>query len=97
MCEECGCGMTEPVGEITHYFGKPQVAVVRLNDGIKNGDTILVKGTTTEFTMDVKGLRNEAEQEIEEGHKGELVAFRTDEKARPGDQIWLVMGTREDT
>ena len=97
MCEECGCGMTEPAGEITHYFGKAMVAVVRLNDRIKNGDKILVKGTTTEFTMIVKGLRNEAEQEIEEGQKGELVAFRTDDKARPGDKIQLVMGTRDDS
>ena len=91
MCEECGCGQTEPSGEITHYYGKPMVAVVKLAEDLKNGDRILVKGGTTEFTMTVAGMRNEAEQPIDTAKAGELVAFRTPEVARPGDKIWLTM------
>jgi hypothetical protein len=89
MCEDCGCGQTEPIGEITHYYGKPMVAVVRCDAPVRNGDTIQVKGSTTDFLMTVVGMRNEAEQEIEEAKPGETVAFRTPEKARPGDKIFL--------
>ncbi len=91
MCEECGCGHTEQSGEITHFYAKPMVAVVKLSETIKNGDKIQVKGATTDFTMTVQGMRNEAEQEIDHGHADELVSFKTPEIARPGDKIWLSM------
>jgi hypothetical protein len=91
MCEDCGCGHTEPSGEITHYFGKAMVAVIKLGERMKNGDTIRVQGSTTDFTMTVRGMRNESEQEIDEAQIGEVVAFRTPEIARPGDKVWLVM------
>ncbi len=91
MCEECGCGHTQSCGEITHFYKKPMVAVVMLEEDIKDGDKIQVRGATTDFTMTVQGMRNEAEQEIDHAHAGELVAFRTPELVRPGDQIWLVL------
>ena len=88
MCEECGCGQTQAIGEVTHYYGKPHVAVVRANGIIKNGDKIQVKGGTTDFTMIVQGMRDEKEQEIDHAHSGELVAFSTPEVARQGDKIF---------
>jgi len=90
MCETCGCGETIPIGEVTHFYGKPSVAVVRADGVIKNGDTIQIKGHTTDFTMTVMGMRNEQEQEIDTAHSGQLVAFRTPQVARPGDKIYRV-------
>jgi len=91
MCEDCGCGHTEPSGEITHFYAKPMVAVIKLTETIKNGDTIKIKGATSDFSMSVAGMRNEQEIEVESADAGELVAFRTTETARPGDKVWLVM------
>jgi translation elongation factor EF-1alpha len=88
MCETCGCGETQPIGEVTHYYGKPMVAVVRADGVIKNGDSVRIKGGTSDFTMTVQGMRNEQEQEIESAHSGELIAFRTPEIARPGDKLY---------
>jgi translation elongation factor EF-1alpha len=88
MCETCGCGETQPIGEVTHYYGKPMVAVIRADGVIKNGDSVRIKGGTTDFTMTVQGMRNEQEQEIESAHSGELIAFRTPEIARPGDKLY---------
>ncbi|MCK4719540.1 U32 family peptidase C-terminal domain-containing protein [bacterium] len=90
MCSSCGCDATEPVGEVTHYYGKPMVAVIELSGEISNGDKIEVKGATTEFVMTVEGIRNDAEEPVEVGNAGEKVAFKTPEKARPGDKIWLI-------
>ena len=92
MCDTCGCGEPEPSGEITHYFGKPMVAVVRLSSKLAIGDKIQVRGATTDFEMSVAGMRNEAEQEIESAEPGELVAFKTPEVARPGDKIYCQIG-----
>jgi hypothetical protein len=91
MCEDCGCGHVGPSGEITHFYGKPMVAVVRLSEEIRNGDKIRIKGGTSEFTMTVEGMRNEQEQLIDSAKIGELVAFKTPEVARPGDHVFLVM------
>jgi hypothetical protein len=91
MCDTCGCGQTEPSGEITHYFGKAMVAVVKLAAKLSNGDKICIKGGTTDFEMTVGGMRNEAEKPVESAEPGELVAFKTPELARPGDKVWIVM------
>lgn len=88
MCEHCGCGAPQPIGEVTHYYGKPKVAVVRADGLIKNGDLIRIKGATSDFVMTVQGMRNEQEQDIDEAHSGQLVAFVTPEIARPGDKVF---------
>ena len=90
MCETCGCGMTEPVAEVTHYYGKPMVAVVRLGSKLSNDDMICIKGATTDFEMTVKGMRNEAEAEVDSAEAGEMVAFKTPDVARPGDKVYMV-------
>ena len=88
MCETCGCGETQPIGEVTHFYKKPSVAVIRADGVIKNGDKIIFKGSTTYFEMVVEGMRNEQEQEIEHAHSGELIAFHTPEVTRPGDKVY---------
>jgi hypothetical protein len=48
------------VGVITHYFGKVGVAVVKATDGpIAVGDTIHIKGHTTDHTQAVDSLQIE--------------------------------------
>ena len=92
MCEECGCGLPQAIGEVTHYYSKPKVVVIRADGLIKNGEQLRVKGHTTDFTMTVQGMRDEQEQEIESAHSGQLIAFRTPDVARPGDMIYRVEG-----
>jgi putative protease len=79
------------MGEITHFYAKPSVAVIKLDEEMRNGDQIRIKGSTTDLTMTVQGMRNEQEQEIDTAKAGELIAFRTPDKVRPGDKIFLVM------
>jgi hypothetical protein len=46
------------VGVITHYFGKIGVAVVKATDGpIAVGDTIHIKGHTTDHVQPVEALQ----------------------------------------
>lgn len=48
------------VGVITHYFGKPGVAIIKATDaGLKLGDTIHIKGHTTDHTQKVESLQVE--------------------------------------
>lgn len=50
------------VGVITHYFGRIGVAVVKATDGpIAVGDTIHIKGHTTDHVQQVETLQVEHE------------------------------------
>jgi putative protease len=58
------------VGTITHYFGKPGVAIIKATDaGLKVGDTIHIKGHTTDHTQLVESMQVEhaAIQELAKG------------------------------
>ena len=87
MDESHDNGMTEPCGEVTHFYAKPMVAVVRLTAKLANGDKVKIMGATSDFEMTVKGIRNEDEQEVDSAESGEMIAFKTPEIARPGDKV----------
>lgn len=63
------------VGIITHYFGKIGVAVVKATDGpLAVGDTIHIKGHTTDHTQTVESMQIEHApvQRIEIGQEAGL-------------------------
>ena len=50
----------EKIGVVTHYFGKIGVAAIELTDGmLRVGDTIHVKGHTSDFTQTVDSMQME--------------------------------------
>ena len=49
--------MEKEIGIIEHFFGHLSVAALKLTDGtLKVGDTIHVKGHTTDFTEKIRSL-----------------------------------------
>ncbi|MHC4471486.1 MAG: hypothetical protein ACYS99_11030, partial [Planctomycetota bacterium] len=52
----------ERIGKITHYFGRAQVAAIAIEEGtLSVGDTIHVKGHTSDFTQTVDSMQIEHE------------------------------------
>jgi hypothetical protein len=50
--------MEEEVGKITHFFSKINVGVLELTKGdLKIGDTIHIKGHTTDFFQKVESMQ----------------------------------------
>ncbi len=48
------------IGTVTHYFGKPHVAIVEITEGqLRVGDTIRVVGRTAEFTQKIQSMQLE--------------------------------------
>lgn len=81
--------MEQPIGKVTHYFGHLEVAALSLTGDLKAGDTIHVKGHTTDFTQPVESLEVE-HQKVPQAGPGEQVAFKVREKARIGDEVFKV-------
>ncbi|MBM3317242.1 MAG: translation elongation factor-like protein [Candidatus Eisenbacteria bacterium] len=80
------------IGTVTHYFGKVGVAAIELaSGGLALGDTIRVKGHTTDFTMTVDSMQIDR-VEVPGADRGQAVGIRVPEPARVGDEVYKVAG-----
>ena len=77
------------VGKITHYFDHISVAVVKVSTKLKVGDTIHIKGATTDFTQKVDSMQIEHEK-IPEAKKGDDIGMKVKEHVREHDTVFLV-------
>jgi translation elongation factor EF-Tu-like GTPase len=77
------------IGSISHYFGRISVGIIDLTDTLRVGDTIHVKGATTDFTQTIESMQLEHEQ-VDEGTAGQSVGVKVDEHVREGDKVFVV-------
>ncbi len=80
----------EALGAITHYYSHLSVAVVQMNKGtLKAGDTIHIKGHTTDFTQTVESMEFE-HQHIEQASAGQSFGMKVKDHVREHDIVYLV-------
>lgn len=77
------------IGRVTHFFSKISVAIVELEDNLKVGDTIHIKGSTTDFQQKVESMQIEHDQ-VESASPGQAIGLRVDEHAREHDIVYKV-------
>lgn len=77
----------ELVGEITHYFSRISVVVIKLKAKIKVGDQIHIVGRKTDFTQRVNSLQIES-VDVKEAKKGQLVGLKVMKEPSPGDRVF---------
>jgi putative protease len=81
--------MEKLVGKVTHYFDKAMVMVVKLEGGLKIGDTIKVKRGDVEFEQKVESMQVEHEN-IEKAKKGDEVAVKVEQKTKEGATVYKI-------
>jgi translation elongation factor EF-1alpha len=82
--------MEEEVGRISHYFSKISVGVVELTAGsLKVGDTIHVKGHTTDLYQKVESMQVE-HNNVPSAKKGESFGLRVESQVREHDLVFKV-------
>ena len=78
------------IGVVTHYFGKIGVAAVEITDGeLRVGDTIHVKGHTSDFTQSIDSMQIE-HGSVDVARAGESVGLTVAEHAREHDEVFKV-------
>jgi putative protease len=81
------------MGVVTHYYGHLQVAIVKLESGtLRVGDTVHVKGHTSDFRQKVESLQIE-HAAVEEVKAGDEFGLKVTEHAREHDVVYKVAGT----
>jgi hypothetical protein len=64
------------VGEVTHYFDRIKVCVIRIDrDHIKKGDRLLIKGGKSELFQNVTSMQIENE-DVPLGKKGQMIGLK---------------------
>ena len=82
----------QQIGTVTHYFGKPQVAIVDITAGeLRVGDTIRVAGAHSNFTQEVGSMELE-HAPVESASVGDSVGIQVSERAREHDEVYRVTG-----
>jgi len=79
----------EEVGKVIHYFGHISVAAIHLTKSLKVGDTIHIKGHTSDFTQTVDSIQIEKDV-IEEAKSGDDIGIKVKEHAREHDIVYKV-------
>ena len=81
----------QEIGRVTHYFGKIGVAALKITEGeLEVGDTIRIKGHTSDFTQTVQSMQVEHES-VEIARKGDEVGLKTAEYVREHDAVYKVL------
>ena len=82
--------MEEEIGKITHYFSKINVGVLEVTKGsVKIGDTIHVKGHTTDYYQKIQSIQVE-HASVEVAEKGMEVGIKVESSVREGDSVFKV-------
>lgn len=75
------------VGRITHYFSKIDVAVIELKAALSVGDTIAVKGPTTDFEQNVDSMQIE-HKNVQRAEAGQSIGLKVMQRVRETDVVY---------
>jgi len=75
------------IGIITHYFPKVRAAVIKLKAPLSVGDTIKIKGHTTDFTQKIHSLQIDRVP-INSAKKGQEIGLLVDSRVRQHDIVY---------
>lgn len=78
------------IGKFTHYYGNISVGVIELSDTLSVGDTIHIKGSTTDFEQKVESMQIEHES-VEKAEAGQAIGLKVIEKVRESDQVYKII------
>lgn len=80
----------DKIGEVATYFAKVGVAGIQVETGsLSVGDTIHIKGHTTDFSQKVESMQLE-NQAVEKATPGQLVGIKVKDRVREKDVVYRV-------
>jgi len=78
------------VGGVSSYFAHVEAAAIELNGDLKIGDTIHIKGHTTDLEQKVDSMQIENES-VEKAKAGDSIGVKVKERVRRHDVVYKVI------
>ena len=79
----------EKVGVVNDYFARIGVVGINLTGTLRVGDTIHIRGHTTDFEQVVESIQIEHEN-VDEARAGASVGIKVTDRCRGGDTVYKV-------
>ena len=79
----------KPIGEVTHYFSKLNVAVIDLSKPLAKGDIIRIIGGETDFEQKIKSMEINGKK-VEKVKAKDGFGLKVDKKVREGYKVYKV-------
>ena len=78
----------QPAGEITHFFSKIQVIVVKMTKGnLAVGNKVRIHGKSTDFIQTVRSMQIES-VDVRFARRGQLIGLKVERGAKVGDKLY---------
>ncbi|MBU4346331.1 MAG: translation elongation factor-like protein [Candidatus Omnitrophica bacterium] len=77
------------IGKVTHYFPHVNAGVIKLKAPLAVGDTIKIKGHTTDLTQTITSMQIDRVP-ITQGKKGDEIGLLVDARVRGNDIVYKV-------
>ena len=79
----------KPIGQVTHFYNKINVAIVKFNKKVPVGTELRYSGATTDFKETAKSMEYEHES-VAAAPKGKQVGIKVKKRVREGDLVFYV-------
>ena len=77
------------IGKVNEFFARPVVAGIELTAPLSAGDTIHIKGHTTDLTVTVASMQiNNAT--VTQAKAGDHVGIKVSDRVRQGDSVYKI-------
>jgi len=77
------------IGKVSTFFARPVVAAIDLTSGVKVGETIHIKGHTTDIELEVESMQVD-NANVQEANSGASIGVKVPDRVRPGDHVYRV-------
>lgn len=77
----------KPIGTVTHYFPHVQAAVIKLSAPLVIGDTVKIKGHTTDLAQIVTSMQIDRVA-ITSAKKGDEIGLQVSSRVRQADKVY---------
>ena len=78
----------QEIGYVSKYFGQIKVAAIEITAGkLSVGETIHIKGHTTDMNVDVGSIQIEHES-VDSANKGDSIGLKVSGKTRRKDKVF---------
>jgi len=77
------------IGSVTHYFPHVQAAVIKLKSPLSKGDTVKIKGHTTDLTQVVASIQIDR-VDIQAAKKGDEIGLKVISRVRQQDKVYKI-------
>jgi len=80
----------EVVGKVSDFFARPVVAGIELTASLKVGDTVQIRGHTTDLELTVESMQIN-NVDVQQGKAGDAIGVKVPDRVRRGDTVYKVV------